>query len=98
MEELEFDNIYELYERVLPALRSKVKELRNNNKLYIKEKDIFEYLAENKWNKSYNLYLDEIVDDIIMLDNEVIDNYIQNKIIKEKLNNYKESEEDGTDI
>ena len=84
MKELEFDSIYDLYERVLPALKSKVKELRKLNILYIKEKDIFEYLANKSWNKSTSLYLNEIVDDIITLNNNEIDNYVQNKIIEKE--------------
>ena len=91
---IEFENVEELYLRVLPALRSKVKELKRDNKLYIKERDIFEYLSNNVWNKSNNLYLDKIVDDIICLNNDDIDNYVQNKIIKEKLKNYVEKDED----
>ena len=84
MENLEFDDIYELYERVLPALRSKVKELRKLNIYFIREKDIFEYLTNAKWNDSKDLTLDMVVDDILMLNNDEIFMYMQDKIINNK--------------
>ena len=36
MEDIKFNSLEELYKRLLPALRSKVKELKNNCFNYIK--------------------------------------------------------------
>ena len=45
---IEFKSAKELYDRVLPALYSKVKEVRNLGFKYITEKDIWNYLKINK--------------------------------------------------
>lgn len=98
MEDIEFKNIYDLYERVLPALKSKVKELKSLNIKYIKESDIFEYLTKNVWTNDNNLTLDKLVDDILMLDNNKINEFVQLKIIKNKYNEYEESERNENNI
>ena len=92
MDEIKFSSLEDLYNRLKPALRSKVKELRQLDKIYIKENDIFEYLSNTRWESSTNLTLDQMVDDILYLDNDKIDEYVQNKIIKENYNNSKERE------
>lgn len=92
MDEIKFSSLEDLYNRLKPALRSKVKELRQLDKIYIKENDIFEYLSNTRWESSTNLTLDQMVDDILYLDNDKIDEYVQKKIIKENYNNSKERE------
>ena len=92
MEEIRFNSLEDLYNRLKPALKSKLKELYNLDKIYIKENDIFEYLTEAKWNDSNNLTLDEMVDNILYCDNEKLDEYVQRKIIKENYDNLKERE------
>ena len=80
--DIEFNNIKELYERLLPALNTKVIELRRNDIDYIKKEDIWNYLKETKWTKANNLLLYQMVDDILNLDNEEIDNYVKEEIRK----------------
>ena len=103
MDEIKFSSLEDLYNRLKPALRSKVKELRQLDKIYIKDKTErfhfdpplmsgFEYLSNTRWESSTNLTLDQMVDDILYLDNDKIDEYVQNKIIKENYNNSKERE------
>ena len=92
MDEIKFSSLEDLYNRLKPALRSKVKELRQLDKIYIKENDIFEYLSDTRWESSNNLTLDQMVDDILYVDNDKIDEYVQKKIIKENYNNSKERE------
>ena len=92
MDEIKFSSLEDLYNRLKPALRSKVKELRQLDKIYIKENDIFEYLSDTRWESSNNLTLDQMVDDILYVDNDKIDEYVQKKIIKENYNNTKERE------
>jgi hypothetical protein len=60
----EFKNLDELYQRVLPALKTKVAEL-SATKEQISEEEIWYHLAETKWKDSKNLTLFDIVDDII---------------------------------
>ena len=74
-----FDSITELYRRVLPALRSKKKELTINKLPFVTEKDIWDYLRNNKWNKETNLTLFDIVNDILMLEESTIIDYIKSK-------------------
>ena len=92
MNEIKFNSLEDLYNRLKPALRSKIKELHKLDKIYIKEIDIFEYLTDTKWENSNNLTLDQMVDDILYVDNYKIDEYVQKKIIKENYNNSKERE------
>ena len=80
--DINFNSVEELYFRVFPALRSKVRELKKNKIDYIKEVDIWNCLAELKWKNNTGLELSDIVDDILNTDNTVLDNYIKEKIKK----------------
>lgn len=91
MEDVKFNTIEELYDRLKPALSSKIKVLRADKKLYIKEEDVFEYLSKRVWNKTSNLSLDKMVNDILYTDNDLIDDYVQTKIIREKIIKYESS-------
>ncbi|MBR1416452.1 MAG: hypothetical protein IJ572_01375 [Bacilli bacterium] len=93
MDSIKFSSLQDLYNRIKPALRSKVKELKLDNKKYISEEDIFKYLSETKWANANNLTLDEMVDDILYLDNDKIDSFVQDKIIKNKIDALKEKDE-----
>ena len=61
---MEFNNILELKQRVMPALRKRESDLKLKN-LNITCDDIWNDLKLNKWIKSYNLSLNEIVNDIL---------------------------------
>jgi hypothetical protein len=80
--DIEFNSIKELYERLLPALNTKVTELKRNDLDYIKKEDIWNYLKDKKWSKANNLLLYEMVDDILNLDNYEIDEYVKEEIRK----------------
>ena len=67
MDDIKFESINELYNRVLPALKSKKKELYRNGIKYISEKDIWLVISKNKWQKQRDLTLADIVDDICYL-------------------------------
>lgn len=60
-----FNSINDLYERVIPALKTKLSEFKRENILSVKEKDIWNYCLKNKWNNSKDLRLYEVVDDIL---------------------------------
>ena len=89
--DIEFNNIKELYDRVTPALNTKVVELNRNELDYIKKDDIWNYLKIKKWSSANNLLLYQMVDDILNLDNNEIDEYvkeeIRKKVIKPNLDN-----------
>jgi len=80
MDELKFGSVSDLYKRILPALKSKRKELNRLNMDYIKEADIWNYLKEKKWKLTSNLLLHEMVSDILGATNEDIDSYVKSKL------------------
>ena len=61
--DIEFNSLEELYERLTPALKAKVSELKRYDLDYIKEEDIWNYLKDTKWVKANNLLLYQMVDD-----------------------------------
>lgn len=97
--DIEFNSIKELYERLLPALNTKIAELKRYDLDYIKKEDIWNYLKVAKWEKATDLKLYEMVDDILNLDNDKIDNYvkeeIRKKVIKPNLENMKVDDDNG---
>jgi len=97
--DIEFNSIKELYDRVTPALNTKVTELKRNDLDYIKKDDIWNYLKDKKWSKANNLLLYQMVDDILNLDNDEIDEYvkgeIRKKVIKPNLENMKWDDDYG---
>lgn len=97
--DIEFNSIKELYDRVTPALNTKVTELKRNDLDYIKKDDIWNYLKLTKWSTANNLLLYQMVDDILNLDNNEIDEYvkeeIRKKIIKPNLENMKWDDDYG---
>ena len=80
--DIEFNNIKELYERLIPALNAKVIELKRCDLDYIKKEDIWNYLKETKWSKANNLLLYQMVNDILNLDNKLVDEYVKEEIRK----------------
>ena len=82
MDDIKFGSLQELFIRVKPALRSKVKELKGVGYNFITETDVFNYLKDNKWCKKSNLTLSELVDDILSTPNEEILKDVSDKIIK----------------
>ena len=77
--DIEFASVKELYERLTPALRTKELELKRNGINYIKKEDIWNYLTGYKWNKTNNLLLFEMVDDIFSVDSILLKNYVEDK-------------------
>ena len=76
---MDFTNLKELYDRLMPALKSKKDELIRLGCNYIEEIDIWNYLKEKRWKNSYNLLLYQMVDDILNVENIVIMDYYKNK-------------------
>lgn len=64
---MEFNNLEELYQRLLPALEMKAKKETN-----LTTKDIFQYLSKTKWQKAVDLSLAEMVNDILKVDISLI--------------------------
>lgn len=73
---IEFKSVTELYNRVLPALYSKVKELNGLGYKHITEKDIWIYLVNNDWKTRTNLELSDLISDILYCDNDKLNEYV----------------------
>lgn len=84
MDEVEFRTIEELYNRVKPALYSKLKELKSMGFNLVREKDIWNYLVNNNWKTKNNLELSDIVSDILYADNYLVNNYVVSVINKNR--------------
>ncbi len=82
--DIEFENAKELYDRLVPALKSKVAELKRDGYSYLSTDDVWNYLIENKWKNSTNLALCEMVSDIFSSDNALIDDYFKEKLNERK--------------
>ena len=77
MEDFKFTSLEELYKKLLPALSTKVADLKRNNIKYIKEEDIWHYLRNNYWRKADKLSLGEIVNDILSTPNNELEIYME---------------------
>ena len=75
MKDITFDSQEELYQRLLPALRSKRKVLIASGYKSVKSSDIWDFLRYNKWSKVNGLELCDMVDDILHTNNEDIVTY-----------------------
>ena len=73
----EYKNQRELYKNLIPALNVKMRLLKRSNYNDITERDIWNYLKNNKWINSINLTISEMVNDIIHADNKEIDIYVK---------------------
>lgn len=71
---MEFTSQKELYQKLIPVFNVKKRLILNSKYKDITNKDIWLYLTENKWKKSHNLTLSEMVNDIIIIDLEEINN------------------------
>ena len=77
--EIKFKNLAELYERILPALKSKTREIHKKGMNYIHEEDIWNYLKNYKWTSSRALDLGDMVNDIFNIELNELDNYVKNE-------------------
>jgi len=79
-----FSSLEELYNRVKPALKSKVMDLKRVGVNYVQQEDIWNYLRTNIWCKKSGLTLGEVVNDIMTVSNNELETYVQGLLAKEK--------------
>lgn len=72
---IEFKNKEELYERILPALTLRRKELKKEG-FVVKEEEIWNFLSTNVYKYKENLTLADIVDEILKLDSVRLQEYL----------------------
>ena len=90
--DIEFKSLEELYQRLMPALESKVNEMARSGYEYLMVSDVWNYLKEKKWKTSQNLSLHEMVSDIFNADNALIDAYFKEKVHRRTRRVYLEEE------
>ena len=78
--EIKFKNLAELYERILPALKSKAREIHKKGMNYIHEEDIWNYLKTYKWTSSRSLDLGDMVNDIFNIEERELDSFVKNEL------------------
>ncbi len=74
MKEIYFNNVNELYNRVLPVLKIKQKLLEKENHM-VGINNIWLCLSEVKWKNDIGLTLYDIVNDIMTLEYKTIKDY-----------------------
>lgn len=79
LNEEKFNSINDLYERILPALNTRVTELKREKIEFISTKDIWNYCVENKWKNKSDLRIFEMVDDILNIDPLKLEIYLRRK-------------------
>lgn len=81
--DIKFNNLDELYHRILPALRVKTEELKRLKLTHIKEEDVWSYLVNRVWNNKEFLDVYGLVDDIINIDTiKLIEYHKENLYLK----------------
>ena len=61
---MDFNSLDELKNRLMPALRTKVFDLRKS-RININEEELWDILSRNKWSKAVDLTLGDMVNDIL---------------------------------
>ena len=61
---MDFNSLDELKNRLMPALRTKVSDLRRS-RININEEELWDILSKNKWSKAVDLTLGDMVNDIL---------------------------------
>lgn len=80
MDNIKFNSLEELYNRLVPAMQTKVDELKLVGISYISVDDIWNYLRKYKWSKSKDLTLSECVDDILNTSDDEYKKYMKDKM------------------
>ena len=76
---MQFANLQQLYKKLLPAFNVKKRLIKNSKHKHITNENIWMFLAETKWKNAYNLELPEMVNDIITVDLDEINEYLNKK-------------------
>lgn len=74
---MEFASLKELYKKLIPAFNVKKRLILNSKYKTITNENIWKYLTEAKWRQANNLSLPEMVNDIITVDLEEINKYME---------------------
>lgn len=81
MNSMKFNSLEELYNKLIPAMDTKVNELKLNGISYINIDDIWNYNKTNNWVKSKDLTLSQCVNDILNTSDDKYKKYAKDKMI-----------------
>ena len=81
----EINSLEDLYRLLLPALRTKKKEMHDLKHLYIKEEDIWEYMRQSVWMDAVDLTLSDMVDNILNTENDEIAAFMASRILESRM-------------
>lgn len=90
VEEIKFDSYKDLYNRLLPALKTRESEINRKGYEYILAEDIWNFLKDVKWVNSKNLTLFDLTHDILNTDPLDIDAYIKKNLRRVNIEETKE--------
>lgn len=76
MDDFKFNTLGEVYNKVYPALQTKVTDLKRKNLKHIKEEDIWNYLRKHYWNNKKDLTLYDLVSDILSTPDYELEKYV----------------------
>lgn len=76
MEKVTFNSIDELYNRLKPAFRLKLNELKSKKISFVTTKDLWSFLSKTKWAKEEDLELCDMVSDILNVNETELINFI----------------------
>jgi len=77
-----FNSVEELYKRLLPAMNTKVTELKRKH-IYVNAIDIWNYCVNNNWRNQKDLRIYKLVDNILNIDEMNLQSYLKKQQIKE---------------
>jgi hypothetical protein len=74
---MEFTSLKQLYQKLIPAFNVKKRLVKNSKYKHITNENIWEYLANTKWRQANNLSLPDMINDIITVDLDEIQKYLE---------------------
>lgn len=72
-----FNSINDLYKRLLPALKTKISELKRKKINYIDTLDIWNYCIDKIWKNKSDLRIYDLVSDILNADEIELEMYVR---------------------
>ena len=73
---MEYTSQKELYLKLLPVFKVKNRLIQKSNYKNLTNENIWHYLSKEKWSKSHNLTISDIVNDIITVELDKVNKYI----------------------
>lgn len=76
-DDIKFQTITDLYNHLLPAIRTKLEYFKKRKMIDVKELDIWDYCLKNIWINKSNLNIYDMVNDILFVDELEVQYYLK---------------------